>query len=104
MSAKKILRRTRSVLLIVIIGLHTGCTSGYKADWYRIFAERGDAKAQNNLGICYRDGIGVSQNYTEAARWFRLSAEQGYAEAQYNLGVSYQTGTGVPQIWSEAAK
>jgi hypothetical protein len=43
MSAKKILRRAGSVLLIVIIGLHTGCTSGYKADWYRIFAERGDA-------------------------------------------------------------
>ena len=40
-------------------------------------AEAGDEAAQNNLGILYRDGKGVSQDYSEAIRWFRLSASQG---------------------------
>ena len=42
-------------------------------------AEQGNAKAQYNLGVMYRDGNGVQQDYKEAIRLFRLSAEQGDA-------------------------
>jgi TPR repeat protein len=57
--------------------------------WWRKAAEKGNAKAQYNLGWCYANGQGVPQNYTEAVKWWRKAAEQGDASAQYNLGVCY---------------
>ena len=74
---------------------------------YKIFkplAEAGDQAAQNNLGILYRNGQGVSQNYAEALKWFRRSADQGSAWAQYNLGMAYQLGLGVPEDPQEAMR
>jgi len=52
----------------------------------RPLAEQGHAVAQFSLGVMYRKGQGVSQNYKTAAKWFRLAAEQGDAAAQFNLG------------------
>src|SRR5262245_55604522 len=46
-------------------------------------AARGDAEAQNDLGVTYATGQGVAQGYTEALKWFRLAAAQGLADAQY---------------------
>jgi TPR repeat protein len=43
-------------------------------------AEQGDAEAQNNLGLMYYEGEGVSQDYMEAAKWYRLAAEQVKAD------------------------
>ena len=60
-------------------------------------AERGNAQAQNNLGLMYETGRGVRQDDAEAVRWYRQAAEQGYAEAQYNLGAMYDSGRGVRQ-------
>ena len=45
-------------------------------------AEQGDADAQNNLGVMYRKGRGVPQNYKTAIKWFRLAAKQGHPRAQ----------------------
>ena len=59
--------------------------------------EAGDADAQYNLGIMYRDGQGVPQDYKEAVKWFRLAAEQGNTNAQTNLVSKYRKGDGVPQ-------
>lgn len=67
-------------------------------------AERGNAAAQSNLGILYRDGRGVRQNYAESAKWFRKSAEQGFAPAQLDLGVAYERGLGVKRNDVEAGK
>ena len=67
-------------------------------------AEAGDAIAQHNLGVMYRDGFGVPQDNSEAVKWTRKAAEQGYAEAQYNLGKVYQDGLGIPQDYTEALK
>lgn len=33
----------------------------------------------------YDDGLGVPQDFPEAAKWYRLAGEQGEAEAQFNL-------------------
>lgn len=33
----------------------------FAAKLYRIAAERGNAKGQYNLGVCYRDGIGMKK-------------------------------------------
>jgi TPR repeat protein len=68
------------------------------------FAEKGDAKAQHNLGVMYDYGRGVPQNYTEAMKWYRKAAEQGFPDSQHNLGVMYEKGQGVPQNFNEAAK
>ena len=42
----------------------------------RPLAERGDAEAQYNLGVMYRNGQGVPHDDAEAVKWYRLAAEQ----------------------------
>ena len=74
-----------------------------KAKAYRVRAEQGDARAQDNLGSMYYRGEGVPEDYTEALRWYRKAAEQGYARAQYDLGCMYYLGKGVPQDYAQAA-
>lgn len=71
---------------------------------YRLAAERGNAEAQHNLGLLYESGLGVEQNYREAAQWYRQAAEQGDADAQASLGVLHETGDGVAQNYAEAAQ
>jgi TPR repeat protein len=58
-------------------------------------AEKGDARAQSNLGEMYYYGEGVSEDDKTAVKWYRLAAEQGYARAQNKLGLMYAKGQGV---------
>lgn len=67
-------------------------------------AEKGDARAQLELGTSYLIGDGVPQDDVEAAKWCRKAAEQGLAEAQETLGTMYYNGTGVSEDYHEAAK
>jgi uncharacterized protein len=67
-------------------------------------ARRGDVFAQGILGVLYHDGLGVPQDYAEAAKWFQLAATQGLAVAQYRLALQYKTGRGLPLSYMEAAK
>src|SRR5262244_671550 len=60
-------------------------------------AVQGDAAAQFYLGVMYRHGHGVTQDFQEALKWYRKAAEQGSAWAQNNLGVMYEMGQGIPQ-------
>ena len=69
---------------------------------WRPRAAQGVALAQNNLGLMYYNGQGLSQDYHEAAKWYRLAAEQGNATAQSNLGSMYYSGEGVPQDYVQA--
>ncbi|MGI9439961.1 MAG: tetratricopeptide repeat protein [Parvibaculales bacterium] len=72
--------------------------------WYRQAAERGDAGAQNNLGVMYNNGEGVIKNDKTAVKWFRQAAVQGNALAQFNLGLMYARGEGVARDYNEAAE
>lgn len=76
-------------------------------------AKQGNAEAQNQLGMMYKLGLGVPQNYKEAIKWFRLAAElwkkpdrksniYGITKAQDNLGAMYKAGFGVPLDLQEA--
>ena len=65
------------------------------ARWYKMAAEQGHARAQNNLGYCYEHGEGVMQNYYEAVKWYTKAAEKGNPYAQYSLGLCYENGRGV---------
>ena len=70
----------------------------------KIYAEQGDVTAQFNLGLCYYNGWGISQDYEQAVSWWRKAAEQGLAEAQFNLGLCYYNGMGVSQDYGQAVK
>jgi len=62
-----------------------------------LLAQKGDANAQNALGLRYATGDGVKLNEQEAVRWFIKAAEQGNVLAQSKLGSIYYSGRGVPQ-------
>jgi len=73
------------------------------ASW-RPLAVQGNPVAQNNLGIMYLDGKGVSQNTSEAVRYLSLSAAAGSSLGQNNLGGLYRDGKGVPRDYVRAAQ
>ena len=50
--------------------------------WYRLAAEQGNAYAQNNLGVMFQQGQGITQNDKTALKWYRRSAKQGLAISQ----------------------
>jgi hypothetical protein len=72
--------------------------------WSREAAARGDTKATYNIGVSYRDGLGVAQDYAQAMRWFREAAAQGNTNAEYNIGALYREGLGVAQDYAEAMR
>ncbi len=58
-------------------------------------AEQGDAYTQYLIGMFYRHGLGVHQDYELALYWLSLAAEQGVEVAYNELGVMYGKGLGV---------
>ncbi len=47
-------------------------------------AEQGDADAQYNLGLMYKDGQSDSQDYVQAYMWLNLAAKKGHEDAKYD--------------------
>ena len=84
-----------------ILLLHGGGLSWWN---YRQAAEKNHATAQNNLGACYYNGVGVARDYAEALKWYRKAAEQGQAMGIYNLGLCYYNGHGVEKNREEAER
>ena len=70
----------------------------------KALAEKGDAMAQNSLGMKYYHGEEVAEDNTEAMKWYHRAAEQGHGEAQYHLGAMYEDGRGVLENGKEAVK
>lgn len=65
-------------------------------------AKRGDAMAQNEIGLCYDNGLGVQQDQQQAFQWYSKSAAQNFALAQYNLGCCFYYGRGVNLDYAQA--
>ena len=65
-------------------------------------AARGNAAAQNSLGVYY--GYGMDALSAEGVNWLKKAAAQGYALAQRNLGYCYENGVGVEQDEKMAAE
>lgn len=59
------------------------------ADNWQTAAHMGDVVGLYKLGLCYKYGIGVEQNETEAIKWLTKSAKKNYGKAQYELGNYY---------------
>jgi TPR repeat protein len=55
-------------------------------------AERGDSKAQFELGDRYERGISVKQNIKRAFECYQKAADEGLPQAQFRLGSSYEYG------------
>jgi TPR repeat protein len=55
-------------------------------------ADRGNARAQNTLGVMHENGFGVEQDLARAAALYEQSAEQGDPKAQSNLGRIHTSG------------
>ena len=99
---QKLHMRERTQLSTVLASTHPPRTdnSGVETatpDQLRQMAERGDAVAENALGLRYATGEGVKLDEGEAVRWFSKAAEQGYVPSQSKLGSIYFSGRGVPQ-------
>jgi uncharacterized protein len=67
-------------------------------------AEKGDARAQFNIGYMYANGWGVQRDLASAVKWYRKAAEQGLEIAQHNLGIAYINGDGIEHDDGEAAR
>jgi len=102
-----------TVLLLAAAPAHADINAGWDAfdagdyataiaEWQPL-ANKGDPEAQTYMGYLYENGLGVDQNYGEAAKWYRRAADQGNAFAQGNLGYLYENGLGVPQDYGQAA-
>ena len=67
-------------------------------------AARGDAAAQNMLGLNYAKGAdGFERDDTKAVEWYRKAADQGSAKAETNLGDMFFFGRGgLPKSYLDA--
>ena len=63
--------------------------------WLRAAARQGDAAAQNNLGVMYKKGEGLSEpDPVQALKWFRAAARQKDPAGIHNLAGMYHMGEG----------
>nr|CAH0100601.1 unnamed protein product [Daphnia galeata] len=66
--------------------------SAYQSEAFNCFLESrrlGSAKGSYNLGICYEQGIGTSQNLDKAFKHYKEAATKNHPAAQYNLGLLF---------------
>ncbi len=73
-------------------------------EYYKRSAEMGFAKAENKVGLCYRDGNGTAADHAEAFRWFTKAAEHGDDMGQFNLGECFEFGRGTEKNMDMAVR
>jgi TPR repeat protein len=57
------------------------------SEWFRKAAERGCARALNNLGVCYELGQGVEVDFDQSFQLYKESMAKGYHPAEFNLAM-----------------
>ncbi|CAH1651008.1 conserved hypothetical protein [Hyphomicrobiales bacterium] len=67
-------------------------------------AHAGIGRAQNNIGACFAEGLGVARDPALALRWLTLAAESGDPVGQRNLAALHFKGDGVAQNDDEALR
>ena len=70
------------------------CGEAQAVRWYRLAADRRNAKAQCRLGVALWLAKGIPQNDSEAFKWMLMSAAQGYPDCMCNVGSFYRGGWG----------
>lgn len=81
------------------------------ARWFQAAANQGLPSAENNLGLLYAEGKGVSKDPARAFELINRAASKGLPGAKHNLGLLYKSGNGVAtdparakQLFEEAAQ
>ena len=59
------------------------------------YAKEGNVLAMYQVGLCYRDGLGVSKDMLRALFWFKTAGRYGHKDALRNAGYIYEYGLGV---------
>ncbi len=62
----------------------------------------GTREAWSLLGFCYEKGVGVKQDFAQAAKWYMKSAKAGMVDGMHNIGVLLFTGVGIQKNYQEA--
>ncbi len=65
--------------------------------FYKEAAEGGNVLAAYNLGVAFRDGLGVEPDVNKALEWFEKAASEGDDTAAFNIAAIYDEGDLVPQ-------
>ena len=65
-------------------------------------ANLGDDKAQYNLGIMYKKGLGINKNYKLTLKSFKFSALSEHPKSRLMLGNMYYHGQGVAVSYPKA--
>ena len=112
---RKILKGEEKMDEKIIETYKQGCNfyygkDGYPLDYQRAYilineaAKGGLSDAMNHLGVMYRDGNDVCQDYGQAFNWFEnaLSADNRNYLAYHNIGKMYYNGLGVSKSIEKA--
>ena len=85
-----------AVALAYDIGSGTRKSPLQAAHWYRLAAQRGNARAQFRLArILHTGARNLEKNMPLAAQLYEAAANQGHHEAEYWTGYCYEQGEGV---------
>ena len=71
-------------------------------DFFKKSAQKDDTDAQFYLGLLYKNGNGVPQDFSKANLYFEKAARKGFYPAQYELGLLYLRGLGVERDFHQA--
>jgi len=63
---------------------------------YTEAAQSGNVLAAYNLGVAYRDGLGIQPDVQQALGWFEKAAAEGDDTAAFNIGAIYDEGQLLP--------
>ncbi|WP_400233729.1 ATP-binding cassette domain-containing protein [Methanomethylophilus alvi] len=63
--------------------------------WFMDCAKNGYIDAEFQIGIMYRDGVGIEANSSEAAKWFTMASESNHIGALIELSNMYLKGNGI---------
>jgi uncharacterized protein YwqG len=66
--------------------------------YYMEEADKGCAKAQTSLGVCYSTGKGAEQDVEKAAYWLKKAARQSHVEAMFILAMLYEENSGAQNL------
>ena len=91
-------------LLISLLFINISMAQFAGVDAIKKNADGGDQFSQLLIGLLYKKGQGIKQDFVQARNYFAMSAEQGNVEAQFELGFMYQNGYGYRQSYSKAAE
>ena len=97
---------------LLLCGEGKACTQGLERSvhWFRKAADQEYVPAYWEMGNAYREGLGVKQDFHEAAAWFTSGVQAGDPSCMTFLGLMHFRGEGMAEdeetaveLWREAA-